>query len=543
GIYTFTFRLYETETASEALWSETKDLPIRYGLFHTLLGDQTAFGSGIRFDQPYVLGIQVGDEPEIVPRVPLSSVAYSMNALRSDTARYVINAPAPTGPAGGDLDGTYPNPVIDTSAVTTINLADHAVTMTKIDTSGALPGEALMFDGSNVAWQSPPVSEGDITAVNAGSGLSGGAQSGDVTLSVAAGGIVDTMLAVGAVGTEALVDLSVTGVKIDTVGASSGDALMFDGLDVVWQTPPNPGGTITGVTAGPGLSGGGAIGEVTLNVAFAGQGEVDSVARSDHTHDGADITAGAVAEVYIDPAIARDDEIFPTVVASGGSGTGLDADLLDGQEAAAFAEATHSHAGEDITSGTVADARIDAAITRDSEVMTIVQDNDGSGSGLDADLLDGQQATAFAEAAHSHAGEDITSGTVAVDSLRTSGGASIGGNLAIYGGQAVKVDSVTNGYVTTASDRILLYITEGGEEEAINLGPAADAPGQILSIRMKRMGPDDYVNIEPGFGDTIDLSSSSFTLGYGGEAPLGITLVSDGTSWWILSLYTGMYYR
>ncbi len=37
--------------------------------------------------------------------------------------------------------------------------------------------------------------------------------------------------------------------------------------------------------------------------------------------------------------------------------------------------------------------------------------NDGSGSGLDADLLDGQHASAFAASSHNHAAGDITSGT------------------------------------------------------------------------------------------------------------------------------------
>jgi len=39
--------------------------------------------------------------------------------------------------------------------------------------------------------------------------------------------------------------------------------------------------------------------------------------------------------------------------------------------------------------------------------------NDGSGSGLDADLLDGQHASAFASSSHTHAASDITSGNLA----------------------------------------------------------------------------------------------------------------------------------
>ena len=41
------------------------------------------------------------------------------------------------------------------------------------------------------------------------------------------------------------------------------------------------------------------------------------------------------------------------------------------------------------------------------------QGNDGSGSGLDADLLDGQHASAFASSSHTHAASDITSGNLA----------------------------------------------------------------------------------------------------------------------------------
>lgn len=69
-------------------------------------------------------------------------------------------------------------------------------------------------------------------------------------------------------------------------------------------------------------------------------------------------------------------------VGSGGGLTGLDASA--------------------ITSGVFADARIPSTIARDAEVMGLVLAGDGAGSGLDADLLDGQHASAFAPAAHNH---------------------------------------------------------------------------------------------------------------------------------------------
>lgn len=88
------------------------------------------------------------------------------------------------------------------------------------------------------------------------------------------------------------------------------------------------------------------------------------------------------------------------------------AETVGGQPASAFASASHSHSGADIATGVVAEARIDPALARDSEVMTLVRANDGAGSSLDADLLDGIDSTAFARTSHSHSATDITSGTL-----------------------------------------------------------------------------------------------------------------------------------
>lgn len=72
------------------------------------------------------------------------------------------------------------------------------------------------------------------------------------------------------------------------------------------------------------------------------------------------------------------------------------ADRLGGQNSAFYRNASN------INAGTLADARIPAAITRDSEVFSLVTAADGTGSGLDADLLDGLDSTAFAAANHNH---------------------------------------------------------------------------------------------------------------------------------------------
>lgn len=135
-------------------------------------------------------------------------------------------------------------------------------------------------------------------------------------------------------------------------------------------------------------------------------------ASSSHVHSGGDIASGTVAEARIDALLARDSEVFGIVTGADGSDSGLDADLLDGQSSAAFASSSHVHSGDNITSGTVDEARIDALLARDAEVFGIVTAADGAGSTLDADLLDGQNSGAFAGASHVHGGADIASGTV-----------------------------------------------------------------------------------------------------------------------------------
>lgn len=94
--------------------------------------------------------------------------------------------------------------------------------------------------------------------------------------------------------------------------------------------------------------------------------------------------------------------LLAAIQAIDGPGSGIDADTLDGSSSAAFATAGHTHAHFTDTANPHSVTKAQVGLGNVTDNAQWHAGNDGPGSGLDADTVDGQHAAAFAAAVHTH---------------------------------------------------------------------------------------------------------------------------------------------
>jgi len=151
GQYDITVRIYSSDDIINdltPLWQETYTLDLTDGLFNIIIGEDSNNPLNLAFDSQYWMEVEVDGDDDPLPRIKLTSVPYSLNAGSAESVEWddIQNKPAaylPTGAAGGDLTGNYPNPTINAGAVTNAKIADGAVTSAKIgagEVFGGVPG-------------------------------------------------------------------------------------------------------------------------------------------------------------------------------------------------------------------------------------------------------------------------------------------------------------------------------------------------------------------------------------------------------------------
>jgi hypothetical protein len=181
GAYDFEFKLFNDATVGTQVGgTESKgDVTVSEGIFTVELDFGDFFNGTAYWLEIWVrLGASTGGYQQLLPRQPLTTVPY---------ASYAANAPwsglsgVPAGFADGVDDDTTYQAGFGLEKISGQFEIDVNETQTRVD--HICPGETAMriiaSDGSALC---EPVGSGDIEGVTAGTGLTGGGDTGSVTL-------------------------------------------------------------------------------------------------------------------------------------------------------------------------------------------------------------------------------------------------------------------------------------------------------------------------------------------------------------------------
>ena len=154
GTVNITFSLYDVATGGTALWSETQSVTVTNGLYSVTLGQMTPLDATLFTAQRY-LGITVGTDPEMTPRIALSSSATALRAAVADSIDCTGCIVA------GQLEPGAVTASIPAGSITAAQLAPATVAAiaapagSMIMTASATPPAGYSYTGSTVtpnAW-------------------------------------------------------------------------------------------------------------------------------------------------------------------------------------------------------------------------------------------------------------------------------------------------------------------------------------------------------------------------------------------------------
>ena len=137
GTHTMVLNLYASRTGKVVLYSKSVSVVTSNGLFNTLLD---SIPDTLVFDKQLYLGISIDGDPELSPRTPLTAAAYSLSPstatagisqIKSDGSLNIISPAGPTASVTIATGGVTNTKLAD-GAVTNTKIGDAAVTNAKI---------------------------------------------------------------------------------------------------------------------------------------------------------------------------------------------------------------------------------------------------------------------------------------------------------------------------------------------------------------------------------------------------------------------------
>jgi len=165
GTYNMIFRLYAVATGGTPLWSEqwtgSNGVRVSDGLFNVMLGSLSQLPvSQFTNYQSLFLGITVGTDDEMAPRVQLGSVPFAVQALTvpdgSVTSAKIADGAVTQVKLGADVSLIPPD-----GSITTAKIADGAVTARKLAVPSAHHRSSYYFSTNSSSFT--PISGAEVT--------------------------------------------------------------------------------------------------------------------------------------------------------------------------------------------------------------------------------------------------------------------------------------------------------------------------------------------------------------------------------------------